>query len=155
RVMNMLSKATPEQKQSLEAKICEEWKAVEVKSDPEAIRSFVGMFDVPFEVGRQARLKLAEFVVEKKASASYLEAELLLHQLRVPAYRDEAAVGGVALDALARLEIAKSKPESMRQAMEYYRELGARFPKTVIRDGKTGADLMGKVFEDKRFLAYL
>jgi hypothetical protein len=59
RISGMLAKATPEQKAPLETKIAEEWKAVEAKKNVDEIRSFVGMFDVPFRVGREARLRLA------------------------------------------------------------------------------------------------
>src|SRR5262249_44625356 len=99
RVMNMLAKATAEQRRPLEAKSGEEWKAVETKDDLEAVRSFVGMFDVPFQVGRAARLKLAELVMERKDRPAYLEAELSLEQLLAPGLREDPQVGGRALDA--------------------------------------------------------
>ncbi|HYT94524.1 MAG TPA: hypothetical protein VEL76_37765, partial [Gemmataceae bacterium] len=121
RVMTMLAKVPPEQRAPLENKIGEEWKAVEAKGDLEAIRSFVGMFDTPFQVGREARLRLADTIIEKKNAASYLEAELNLLQLRVPGLKEDPKVGGRALEALARLEISKSKAESMRLAMAYYK----------------------------------
>ena len=69
RVSAMFAKATPEQRAPLEAKIAEEWKAVEAKKDLDAIRSFVGMFDVPFAVGREARIRLAETIMERNDRA--------------------------------------------------------------------------------------
>src|SRR5262249_7167927 len=39
--------------------------------------------------------------------------------------------------------------------VHYYRILERDFAKTVIRDGKTGADLFGEVTTDKRFLPFL
>lgn len=155
RVMNMLTRATPDQRRPLETKIGEEWRAVEAKNDVEAIRSFVGMFDVPFQVGRAARLKLADTIVERRDAASYLEAEMSLQQLRAPGLKEDPKVGGLALDALARLEITKGRPESMQLAIAYYKELADEFPKVVLRDNKTGADLYADLFNDKRFLAYV
>ncbi|MCI0462193.1 MAG: hypothetical protein L0Z62_35015 [Gemmataceae bacterium] len=156
RVMSMLSRATKEERLPLEAKIGEEWRVVEAKNDIEAIRSFVGMFDVPFQVGREARLKLAESIIERKDLPAYLEAELSLLQLRVSGLREDAKFGGRALEALARLEISKGKPESMKLAVAYYRDLAREFPKTAIRGTKTGADLFSDVFNDpKRLLPYV
>jgi outer membrane protein assembly factor BamB len=154
RVMNMLAKAAPEQRRPLEAKIAEEWKAVEAKNDLEAVRSFVGMFDVPFRIGREARLKLADLVIEKRDQPAYLEAELDLRQLLTPSLKD-GQVRGRALDALARLEIGKGNAASMKLALQYYQQLAAEYPQAVVRDGKTGAQLYKDLSNDKRFLAYL
>jgi outer membrane protein assembly factor BamB/tetratricopeptide (TPR) repeat protein len=155
RVMTMLAKATPEQRRPLEAKIAEEWKAVEARNDIEAIRSFVGMFDVPFAVGREARLRLADLIIERKDQPAYLEAELNLQQLRVPGLREDPKVGGQALDALARLEIRKGSDDSMKLAMSYYKDLAAEFPQTAVRGKQTGAELFKELFNDKRFLAHI
>ncbi len=155
RVMSMLAKATPEQRRPLEAKIAEEWKAVDAKNDIEAIRSFVGMFDVPFAVGREARLRLADLIIERRDQSAYLEAELSLQQLRVPGLREDPNVGGRALDALARLEISKGSDDSMKLAMSYYKELANEFPRTAVRGKQTGAELFRELFNDKRFLAYI
>lgn len=155
RVSAMFAKATAQQREPLEKKIVEEWKAVEAKRDPNAIRSFVGMFDVPFPVGREARIRLAESIIEQNSRNDFLEAELSLHQLRTPEFAREASSGGRALAALAMLEEKKGTVESMKQAAAYYRELATLFPNDVLRDGKTGSKLLDELATDKRFLPYL
>jgi outer membrane protein assembly factor BamB len=155
RISAMIARATPEQRQPLEAKIEEEWKEVQAKGEVDAVRSFVTMFDVPFTVGRKARIRLAEAIIDKGERDAYLEAELNLHQLRAGDYREDPEVGGKALDTLARLEIKRGTAESMRQAAAYYRQIGEEFPKAVLRDGKTGQQLVNELAGDKRFLAYM
>jgi outer membrane protein assembly factor BamB len=155
RVSAMFAKATPQQRAPLEQKIVDEWKAVEAKRDANAIRSFVGMFDVPFPVGREARIRLAESIIEQNSKNDFLEAELNLQQLRGPEFARDAASGGRALAALALLEEKKGSVESMKQAAAYYRELATLFPNVVVRDGKTGAKLLDDLAADKRFLPFL
>src|SRR5262249_23518561 len=155
RISAMMERATPQQREPLEAKIADEWKIVEGKKDLEAIRTFVSMFDVPFKVGREARLHLAESIMAKNERNAYLEAELNLEQLRVAPYRSEAGIGGRALAALAQLEEKKGSADGMKLAAAYYRELGRKFPDVKVRDGKTGADLLNELAVDKRFLPYL
>src|SRR5262249_3359191 len=43
----------------------------------------------------------------------------------------------------------------MSEAAHYYRELGRDFPKVVIKEGKTGAELYSELTTDKRFLPFL
>jgi outer membrane protein assembly factor BamB len=155
RVAAMFAKATAQQREPLEKKIVEEWKAVEAKKDANAIRSFVGMFDVPFPVGREARIRLAESIIEQNSRNDFLEAELNLHQLRTAEFAREASSGGRALAALAMLEEKKGTVESMKQAAAYYRELASLFPNDVLRDGKTGSKLLDELATDKRFLPFL
>jgi outer membrane protein assembly factor BamB/tetratricopeptide (TPR) repeat protein len=152
RIATMIARATPEQRKPLEEKIATEWQAVRAQNDVNAIRNFAGMFDVPFTVGREARLQLADAIIEKKDRSAFLEAELSLEQLRSGDMRDDPQVGGRALEALVRLEKRKATPESMKLAADYLRRLGQDFGKTVLRDGKTGADLLNELTVDKRFL---
>ncbi len=155
RINSMMAKAKPEQKEPLEAKIAQEWKLVESKNDVDAIRSFVGMFDVPFAVGREARLKLAEAIMARNQDAAYLEAELNLHQLLSDEYRSDAKVGGRALAGLIYLEEKKGKLDNLKLAAAYSREIAQRFPKDVLWNGKTGLDLRNKIAEDPRYLPEL
>jgi outer membrane protein assembly factor BamB/tetratricopeptide (TPR) repeat protein len=156
RVSAMLAKATPQQRRPLEEKIAQEWKAVQAKGDIDSIRSFVGMFDVSFAVGREARLRLAEAIIEKDDKSAFLEAELNLEQLRSETLKDDPDLGGRALEMLTRLEMRKNTAESMRQAVAYLRRLAVEFPKAKLPGGKTGADLVNeKLGADKRFLPYL
>lgn len=154
RVSAMMAKATPEQREPLERKIADEWQAVEAKNDPDAIRSFVGMFDVPFRVGRAARIRLAEVLMDRNEKASYLESELSLLSV-LGEYRHDPSTGGRALAALARLEEKKGTADSMRLAAAYYRELARDFGKMKVRGEKTGTDLFNELASDKRFLPFL
>ncbi len=155
RIGGMISKATPQQREPLEAKIADEWKAVEAKKDVGQYRSFVGMFDVPFRVGREARIRLADSLMENNDRGAFLEAELYLYQILGSEYRSEPASGGRALASLARLEEKKTTVESMRLAAAYYRELGTHFANVPVRGEKTGKDLVNELATDKRFLPFL
>jgi outer membrane protein assembly factor BamB len=159
RVSAMIAKATPEQRAPLEKKIAEEWKTVEAKKDSDAIRSFVGMFDVPFAVGREARLQLADIITDTNDRPNFLEAELNLNQLRGAEYKSDPRSGGRALAALARLEEKKGSASSMKLAAAYYRELEREFANVPVRTEKngarTGADLFNDMATDPRFRPYL
>jgi outer membrane protein assembly factor BamB len=155
RVAAMIARATPEQRAPLETKIREEWKDVLAKKDLDAIRSFVGMFDVPFAVGREARLHFADTIIARNDKPAFLEAEMNLEQLLTPGFRVDPAIGGRALAGLAALEEKKGTADSMKLAAAYYRELGRTFAKAEVRKGKTGADLFNDLAADKRFLPYL
>jgi outer membrane protein assembly factor BamB len=155
RIAAMFAKATPQQRAPLDLKIAEEWKAVEAKKDPDALRAFVGMFDVAFDVGREARLRLAEAIIERNDRGSFLEAELSLLQLRGEAYRMDAASGGHALAGLALLEEKRGSAEGMREAAYNYRLLAREFPKDAVRGKRTGAELLDQLAADKRLLPYV
>jgi outer membrane protein assembly factor BamB len=155
RIAGMMAKARPEQREPLEAKIAEEWKIVDAKKDIEAIRSFVGMFDIPFRVGRDARIRLAETIMDRNDRPAFLAAELLLEQVMSNEFRRDPLTGGRALAALAQLEEKKGTIDSMRLAAAYYRELRHDFAKEAVRGTKTGADLFNELATDKRFLPFL
>ena len=65
---------------------------------------------------------------------------------------DDALAAAKATEALARLYIRKGL---LDDAVGMYAELGKQHAKTVVRDGKTGADLFSDLITDKRFLPYL
>lgn len=155
RISGMIAKAKPAERAPLEAKIADEWKTVEAKKDEGAIRSFVGMFDVPFRVGREARVRLAETIMERNDRAAFLEAELCLYQITASDFRTDPETGGRALAALAQLEEKKGTVDSVRLAAAYYRQLGREFGNAPVRGTKTGADLINELATDKRFLPFL
>ncbi|HYV37682.1 MAG TPA: hypothetical protein VE988_18480, partial [Gemmataceae bacterium] len=156
RITAMFEKANAGQRAGLEKKIAEEWLAVVNKvNNLDTIRTFIGMFDVPFTVGREARLELANAIIKNKVKDAFLEAELNLQQLRVAVYRKDPQVGGKALEGLARLEVAKGTEDALRMAAAYYGEINKQFPKDVLHDGKTGAELFQKLAEDPRLRAFL
>jgi hypothetical protein len=147
RIAAMIAKATPEQRKPLEEEIARRWKLVQEDKDPESLRRFVAAFGSLFAAGREARLRLAERLMEQNA---YLEAELQLEQLSLQ--RDDPKIAGRAVEALARMWARKGL---MEDASHYYRILGRDFAKVVIRDGKTGAQLLAELATDKRFWPYL
>jgi outer membrane protein assembly factor BamB len=155
RISAMIARATPEQREPLEQQIAAEWQAVEAKNDLGALRSFAGMFDVPFKVGREARLRLAEAIMDRNDRASFLEAELYLQQLLGEPYRHDPATAGRALAALALLEEKKGTVDSMKLAASYYRVLAHEFPQARVRQAKTGTDLLSELQADKRYLPFL
>jgi outer membrane protein assembly factor BamB len=155
RISGMLAKAPLAQKEPLEVKIAAEWKAVEAKKDLDAIRSFVGMFDIPVRVGREARVQLAETIMDRNERAAFLEAEMSLHQVLGSEFKNDPLTGGRALAALAQLEEKKGTIDSMRLAAVYYRRLGRDFADAKVRGNKTGKDLINELGTDKRFLAFL
>jgi len=146
RISAMVARAAPEKRKPLEDKIASEWKAIENSSDTEKLRQFVRVFGSLFAIGKEARLRLAERLIDENA---FIEAEMNLLQLR---QQDDATLAARAIDDLARLMIRKNLLED---AAYYYRILGQDYPQTVIRDGKTGADLFNEQATDKRFLPYL
>src|SRR5262249_30663828 len=89
RIAAMMTNAEAEKRQPLEELIAKEWKGIQSKNDVDAIRKFVSRFDVPFQVGREARLKLADLLMEKNDKSSFNEIEMLLLQLRVNSLADD------------------------------------------------------------------
>ena len=155
RISAMIAKATPAQRDPLEKTILEQWKGVEAKKDINAIRSFVDMFDVPFIVGREARLSLADNIIERNDAPNFLEAELALHQIRNPDFAKESNVGARALASLALLEEKKKSAEAMKLAAAYYRELNRDYGDIAVRGNQTGKDLFNQLATDPRFRPYL
>src|SRR5262249_3581573 len=142
RIAAMMANAEKSKRKPLEAKIAKQWQAIRSKNDLEAVRRFVSTFDVPFKVGREARLRLADLLMEKNDKTAFTEVEMVLLQLTGANIQDEdPETVARAYDALARLEIRKGTTESMREAAAFFRKLGREFAKVEIRDGKTGADL--------------
>src|SRR5262249_42423428 len=155
RIAAMMAKATPEQRKPLDERIAEEWKAVQSKNDLEAVRQFASMFDVPFAVGREARLELAESIIARSDKPAFLEAEMALQQLRGPGLGVDPKIGGRALEALMRLEEERGSIAALELAASYRRQLGKEFAKQVFHGGKTGADLLKAMDGDRRYVSFL
>jgi len=156
RVAGMMARAPEAQKLPLENKIAEEWKQVKAKKDINAIRTFVDMFDVPFAVGRESRLHLAQTIIELNDRPSFLEAELNLQQLRGSDYFSDVNLSARALATLAKLEEKKGSADAMKLAAAYYRELRRDYPQAILDDKKTtAADLVDELTTNPLFLPYL
>jgi outer membrane protein assembly factor BamB len=147
RIAALVAKASVEQRRSLESEIASRWKVVEGNNDLDAMRRFVKAFGSLFPVGRQARLRFAERLMEDNL---FIEAEMHLLQLR--RQTEDAQIAAQAVEGLARLMARKGL---MEDAAYYYRILGTELANVVVRDGKTGAELFRELATDKRFLPYL
>jgi outer membrane protein assembly factor BamB/tetratricopeptide (TPR) repeat protein len=141
----------PRTKKELEDLITARWKKLQGTKEPALndLKKFVALFGSLFGVGKEARLVLAERLMEDPDLNSILEAEQHLSLLRGDASPEIAAR---ALEALARLNTRKGYLED---AAYYYRLLGQQYPKVVVGDGKTGSDYLDDLATDKRFLPWL
>jgi outer membrane protein assembly factor BamB/tetratricopeptide (TPR) repeat protein len=139
------------QKKALEDLITARWKKLkESKPMPlDGLRKFVALFGSLFGVGKEARLALAERLMEDNDVNSLLEAEQQLSLLR--GEQEAPEVAARAVEALARLNTRKGLLED---AAFYYRLLGEKYPKVVV-DGKKGEEYLEDLATDKRFLPYL
>jgi outer membrane protein assembly factor BamB len=150
RIKAMLARATPDQRKPLEDLVARQWEQVRQSGSVEDVRKFVAVFGSQFPVGKQARLHLAERLMEDAGPNALLDAERHLLLLRGPG--EEPEVSGRALEALARLMTRKGL---LDDAAYYYRKLRADYAGVKVRDGKTGADLYDEVATDKRLLPHL
>jgi outer membrane protein assembly factor BamB len=152
RIAAMVAKATPEHRKPLEDMIRKKWADLHKTDgvDVAEVRNFVKVFGSLFDVGKEARLYLAERLMEERDPNALLEAEQQLALLRGPKERPELAARAV--EALARLCTRKGLLED---AAYYYDVLGKKYADVVVRDGQTGAKLLEELATDKRFLPYL
>jgi outer membrane protein assembly factor BamB len=152
RIAAMVAGASEEERRPLEGRIASRWKDIQGKNDLGELRKFVSLFGSLFSVGQEARLHLAERLMEddKDADAQtladrQLDAERQLSLLRARAQDPETAARAV--ECLARLNTKKGLLED---AAYYYRLLRDRYPDVRVKDGKSGADLFDEVATDKR-----
>jgi outer membrane protein assembly factor BamB len=147
RMAALAAKATPAERETLKDEIAKRWKTVEATKDLSAMRDFVDAFGSLFGVGLEARFQYQDRLVEKGA---YAEAELQLNALAQQS--DDRHMAARATEALARLMTRRGLLED---AAHFYRILGREYASVLIRDGKTGAEILRELATDKRFLPYL
>jgi outer membrane protein assembly factor BamB len=146
RIEAMIRKAAPKQRESLEKALEAQWLQAEATGALESMRQFVSLFGSVSAQGRRARLTVAERLLQAE-KLTEAEGELLILM------RDaESDVAAPALEALARL---KTRLGELDDAARCYRILAQKYPKTIIRDGKTGEELYLELMTDKRFLPYV
>ncbi|OAI48364.1 hypothetical protein AYO44_07255 [Planctomycetaceae bacterium SCGC AG-212-F19] len=154
RIAALFSKATPAQRKELDAKVAERWQTIAGKADVNALRGFASVFGEAATIGRQAKVQLAQRLMEQAKdpkSDDLREAQLYLLQLRA-AKETDLTTAGQAVDLLARLMVQKGL---LPDAAHYYQELGRDFGKVIIRDNKTGRDIYNEIITDKRFQPFL
>jgi outer membrane protein assembly factor BamB/tetratricopeptide (TPR) repeat protein len=149
RIQNMIKKATPEQRKPLETRVSVEWDKVKDTNDLEKLRGFVKVFGGMFGAGTDAKITLADKLAASGNDDDGREAEYMLLAVRDG---DDTLAAAKAAEALARLYIRKGL---LDDAVGMYAELGKLHGKTVVHDGKTGAELFNDLITDKRFLPYL
>jgi outer membrane protein assembly factor BamB len=147
RIAALAASASPEQRRLLDDEVTKRWKEVESSKEAGDLQRFADTFGPQFEVGRRALLALAERETEKQA---YIKAERYLLELAHQHF--DEVMSGRAVESLAQLA---ARQGLLDDAMYYYRILRRDFAKTVIRDGKSGADIYRELTTDKRFLPYL
>src|SRR5207253_4609805 len=139
--------ATAEQQKAIEKEVTRQWKELPADADLDALGRFVALFGSVGTVGLEARLEYAERVAARSERGRFLEAELQL--LSLQRQRQAPQVAARALEALARLHTRRGLID---EALYYYRQLALDFPRTQVRDGKTGADFLKELAADKRFV---
>jgi tetratricopeptide (TPR) repeat protein len=150
RIAAMMSGAKGPSKEPLDKLIAERWEDTLKKSETSSLRQFVAMFGSQFAVGREARLQLAERLMEESGTTSLLDAER--HLIMLQGQHEDRTMAGRAVEAFARLLKRKGM---LAEAAYAYKILGREFGDVVIRDGKTGADYVNELAADKFLLPYL
>src|SRR5262249_31665702 len=140
----------PEQKAAIEKEVARQWQAIPAGADLDEVGRFMALFGSAGAVGLEARLAYAERLAGQHAAGRFLEAEL--HLLALPRAGAAPQVAARALESLARLLTEKGQTED---ALHYYRQLAEEFGGAPVRDGKTGADFLKGLAQDKRFLPLL
>lgn len=151
RIEGMIRNApNPAARKSLEERVNQEWSGVRGGNDLKRLREFVSVYGPYFPAGSEAQFALAERLLATGNEADAREAQMHLSQLRVTA--ESRDVRAKAAETLARLMV---KNNQMEDAVGLYLQIGREFPDVVIRDGKTGSDLLTHLLTDRRLLPYL
>jgi tetratricopeptide (TPR) repeat protein/outer membrane protein assembly factor BamB len=137
----------------LEDKVAKEFDEIKTGNDIARLRNFVKVFGPYFASGREAQYLFAEKLNSTNDDSSRREAQSLLLSL-IGLAEDDKDTDNIAraTESLARLLTSRGMTDD---ALGLYSSLAARYPKTVIRDGKSGADLLGELITDKRYLSSL
>src|SRR5207249_4203204 len=114
------------------------------------LAQFVALYGDHCVAGREARLDLAERLMEDEKPGQAVEAEMQL--LRLLDRAAEPRIAARAIEALGRLLVRKGLLED---ALVYYRRLNRDFGAMLVRGGKTGAELYRELSEDPRILPLL
>ena len=149
RIAAMVAKASPENKKPLEAKIQSSWDQLQKKGATlDELKKFVAFSGSLFDVGREARLKLAERLLEDTSPNAMLLAEQALQ----PVLTESPVLAARAYEILGRIYTNKNL---LDDALWCYKKLGKEYGDVVIRDGKKGADFLKEANADKKFIALL
>jgi outer membrane protein assembly factor BamB len=146
RIGELIRRAKPEQRVALTRALEEKWNQAQKAGTLEALEEFAALFGPLCAQGQKAKLLLAERLLGEK---QFEQAQIKLWAL---AKQAEPEIAALALDALARLN---TKLGELENAAFFYRTLAQKYPKIIIRDGKTAEEVYLDLATDKRFLPYL
>lgn len=153
RIRAMADSAKPEERKPLEDRIAARWQELQKGSTGKSLdelRNFVNVFGSLLKVGKEARLQLAERLLDDSEPLALLEAERHLYLLRGPT--EEPTLAARAVECLARLNTRKGM---LKDAAYYYRVLRRDYPNVQVSDGKTGSDIYDEQATDKRLLPFI
>src|SRR5262245_41532370 len=142
RIAELFARAAPGQRKLLDEAVARLWQEARGQG-PEALRPFIAAFGPSSPTGRQARLERADHL---SASGYSSEADLLYQDLLQSGDPPAAAR---ALRGLARM---LTRPGLLADAFHYYQALGHDYPRVEVEGKNTGADLLGDLAADRRFL---
>src|SRR5262249_7451235 len=137
RVTALFARAAAGEARALHDEGAGEWQRVRSGQGVEGLERFAALFGTLVPEGPEARLLLAERLLEDRDRGRSLEAELTLLQLRRET--DDPRLAARATEALARLMARKGLPED---ALFYYRALPPHYPPTAIPAPQTAAHLL-------------
>lgn len=138
-------------KASLETLVKSEWDIVRNGNDTARLKEFVTVFGPYFAEGRQAQLVLANRLLASGDDDQVRDGEAMLTRIVADAPDGDPSAAKAAESLAASL----LKNNLYEDAVALYGQIGKRFGTTVIRDGKTGADLLSDLLADRRLLPYL
>ena len=149
----MMAAKEPAIRAPVVARLTADLAAIKSTNDLGKLRTFVKTFGSNFEQGREAQYLFAERLNSTNDDANRREAQDLLLALLSQAEDEKDAPGAArATESLARLLTSRGMTDD---AMGLYSGLSQKYPREVIRDGKTGNDLLGELITDKRYLPSL
>jgi outer membrane protein assembly factor BamB/tetratricopeptide (TPR) repeat protein len=156
RVAALLANARPEECRLLVHQLRQEGQSLLRSYDRAAMRGFLALSgslkdDETLPIVA-VRLCLAQQLARTSGGDSALEAELLLHDAHVDRQRRPSRFHAQALGEHALL---LTRHGLLEEAIADYRRLARDYADTVVRDGRTGAQLLADLETDKRFLPVL
>jgi outer membrane protein assembly factor BamB len=152
KVEAMLQDPQPGRREALLQAIDQQWSAARADGSLDALRRFANFFHPLCPQGRDAQLLTAQKLLAQptlRGTGAEFEALVRLHTLDRDPDPQRAAQ---AVEGLARLN---TRLGALETAAFHYRQLARKYPRVIVRDGKTGEELFLELATDKRFLPYL
>jgi outer membrane protein assembly factor BamB len=150
KLRTLLEDSPAPRREALLQAIDQQWSRARAVGSLDALRRFANFFQALCPEGRDAQLMVAQnLMAQPDLKSNFPEAISRLHTLLFDSDPRRAAQ---AREALARLD---TRLGSLMTAAFHYRILATKYPRVIVRDGKTGEELYLELATDKRFLPYL